>query len=178
MENVIFIDVDTQYSFMHRDGRFYVPNAEDIITNLEKLSKFAHVKNIPVIATIDVHKGHDIEIELSNSSQNSIEIIKGFEKIKETNSLNSIIIEKTQHNPFSNSKLSELLKGKTTAYVYGVATEFCIQATVLELLKRGIETFVVEDAIKSVSEKSGKVSMYLMRAKGAKFIITESLLKS
>jgi nicotinamidase-related amidase len=35
MARVIFWDVDTQYDFMHPDGKLYVPEAERIIGNLQ-----------------------------------------------------------------------------------------------------------------------------------------------
>jgi len=178
MESTVFIDVDTQYSFMHKKGKFYVANSEKIVPNLRRITKFADERSIPVIATIDLHKEHDIELEVLNSSNNCLEIIKGSKKIKETVSENNVILEKSQHNPFSNTELDELIRGKKNAFVFGVATEFCIQATVLELLKRNIKTYVIEDAIMHVSQENGKKSINLMRETGAKFITTDMLLNS
>ena len=37
MAQVIFWDVDTQYDFMKADGKLYVPDAEHIIPNLERV---------------------------------------------------------------------------------------------------------------------------------------------
>src|SRR6266480_6204378 len=57
--SVIFWDVDTQYDFMHADGKLYVPDAERIIGNLKRLSDYAHGHGIRVIASADDHvKGH------------------------------------------------------------------------------------------------------------------------
>ena len=39
---VIFWDVDTQYDFMKADGKLYVPDAEQLIPNLKKLTDYAH----------------------------------------------------------------------------------------------------------------------------------------
>ena len=39
---VIFWDVDTQYDFMKADGKLYVPDAEQLIPNLRKLTDYAH----------------------------------------------------------------------------------------------------------------------------------------
>jgi len=54
-----FWDVDTQYDFMHADGKLYVPGAESIIPNLKRLSDYAHQHGIRVIASADDHvAGH------------------------------------------------------------------------------------------------------------------------
>ncbi|MBI4440632.1 cysteine hydrolase [Candidatus Woesearchaeota archaeon] len=51
----IFWNVDTQYDFMRPDGALYVPGAETIEGNLEKLTRYAHVKNLLVVNTADWH---------------------------------------------------------------------------------------------------------------------------
>jgi len=55
MPGLIFWDVDTQYDFMHADGKLYVPDAERIIPNLRKLTDGAHAAGIRVIASADDH---------------------------------------------------------------------------------------------------------------------------
>src|SRR5207247_2213772 len=59
MARVIFWDVDTQYDFMHADGKLYVPEAERIIANLQRLTDYAHGHGIRVVASADDHvMGH------------------------------------------------------------------------------------------------------------------------
>ena len=59
MGGVIFWDVDTQYDFMRADGKLYVPDAEQIIPNLRRLTAYARAKRIRVIASADDHvPGH------------------------------------------------------------------------------------------------------------------------
>jgi nicotinamidase/pyrazinamidase len=56
---VLFWDVDTQYDFMHADGKLYVPGAESIIPNLKRLNRYAHEHGIRIIASADDHvAGH------------------------------------------------------------------------------------------------------------------------
>src|SRR2546425_12271534 len=55
MARVIFWDVDTQYDFMHADGKLYVPEAERIIANLKRLTDYAHGHGIRVVASADDH---------------------------------------------------------------------------------------------------------------------------
>lgn len=59
MGSVIFWDVDTQYDFMRADGKLYVPDAEQIIPNLRRLTDFAHARRIRIVASADDHvPGH------------------------------------------------------------------------------------------------------------------------
>lgn len=65
MTRVIFWDVDTQYDFMKADGKLYVPDAEQLIPNLKRLTDYAHAHGIRIIASADDHEpGHR---ELSDS---------------------------------------------------------------------------------------------------------------
>src|SRR5438045_8398512 len=59
---VIFWDVDTQYDFMKADGKLYVPDAEQLIPNLRKLTDYAHGHGIRIVASADDHVGEDVEI--------------------------------------------------------------------------------------------------------------------
>src|SRR5260221_150243 len=59
MARVIFWDVDTQYDFMHADGKLYVPEAERVTTNLQRLTDYAHGHGIRIVASADDHvMGH------------------------------------------------------------------------------------------------------------------------
>src|SRR5260370_39940683 len=62
MARVIFWDVDTQYDFMKADGKLYVPDAEQGIPNLKRLTDFAHGHGIPIVASADHHLPTDPEI--------------------------------------------------------------------------------------------------------------------
>jgi nicotinamidase/pyrazinamidase len=55
MDRVIFWDVDTQYDFMKADGKLYVPDAEQIIPSLKKLTDYAHGHGIRIVASADDH---------------------------------------------------------------------------------------------------------------------------
>ena len=98
MSGVVFWDVDTQYDFMRSDGKLYVPDAEQIIPNLRKLTDYAHQKRIRVIASADDHvPGHR---ELSASPdfketfpEHCMRGTKGQAKIPETRLADPLVIE-------------------------------------------------------------------------------------
>ena len=49
MPGTLFWDVDTQFDFMHADGKLYVPDAEQIIPRLKQLTDHAHRAGIPIL---------------------------------------------------------------------------------------------------------------------------------
>jgi len=62
MPRVIFWDVDTQYDFMKADGKLYVPDAEQLVANLKKLTDYAHGHGIRIVASADDHVAEHAEI--------------------------------------------------------------------------------------------------------------------
>ena len=198
MKDTIFFDVDTQYDFMRKDGKLYVPGAERIIPNLREITDFAKEKNISVVASADNHKMSDWEIASKTFPPHCMQGTKGQKKIPETRLDNAIavpnkklnnkkikklklknrlLIEKQKYAAFSNPNLKAILKGTKKAYVYGVATDYCVKAAVLGLRQMGIETYVVRDAIKPVFKKNEKKDLLLFKKKGAKFLTTAQFLK-
>ncbi len=198
MKNVIFFDVDTQCDFMHKNGKLYVPDAEKIIPNLKKITQFAKKKNIAVISSADSHKMSDWEIASKTFPPHCMAGTSGQKKIKETvlsnfvavpnrkldikkikklKEKNRLLIEKQEYNVFSNQNTKKILKNIKKAYVYGVATDYCVKAVVLGLRNMGIETYVVKDAIKPVFKKNEKKDLKLFKRRGAKFLTTSQLLK-
>ena len=186
MKGVIFFDIDTQYDFMHRNGKFYVQGAEDIIPNLGAITKFAAANNVPVFASIDNNgfkkeDGGWSQLKIPETRLENAAIVPNKrltnEKIKELKKEDKLLIEKQEHNAFSNPNLKLILNGAKKAYVYGVATDFCVKEVVLELRRMKIETYVIKDAIKPVSIKNEEKDMELFAKKGAKFLTTKQLLR-
>src|SRR5437763_13850771 len=69
MPRVIFWDVDTQYDFMHADGKLYVPEAERIVGNLKRLTAYAPGHGICVVASADAHVMSHAEISATPDSK-------------------------------------------------------------------------------------------------------------
>ena len=59
-------------------------------------------------------------------------------------------------------------------YVCGLATDYCVKATVIDALQRGFKTFVVTDCIKAVNVNpdDGEKALREMKDRGA--ILIES----
>lgn len=186
--NRIFVDVDTQNDFMNKDGSLYVPGAEEIKPNLAKLSAFAEEKGITVFYTLDNHTKGDAELKRNGGPfpDHCMFGTDGWKKIKETSpsmerleKLNFRIVLKNSYDMFSNPRSGVHLKGLgyPNGVIYGVATDYCIKAAVLGILKRKMKVMVIEDAIAGVDKKTTSEAITEMKDAGAIFMTTEEFLK-
>ena len=59
---LVFVDIDTQRDFLEESGALFVPGSRSIVPNLERLSRFADARGIPVVATACRHSPGDPEL--------------------------------------------------------------------------------------------------------------------
>ena len=190
---ILFIDIDTQNDFMFKEGNLYVPDAENIIENLKKLTEFAYRNNIPIFSSVDSHTQDDPEFK--QFPPHCIKGTEGQEKINETKIKEALFIpsdrtieidftkyrqfifEKDKLSVFSNPNFEKAIEkiGKEIFVVYGVATEYCVKECVEGLLERNKNVYIVVDAIKGVDEKKGKKFLEYASSKGVISVTTSSL---
>ncbi|MCW1300895.1 MAG: isochorismatase family protein [Candidatus Nanoarchaeia archaeon] len=86
---------------------------------------------------------------------------------------------KEAYSGFDGTQLEQELRafGITRVFICGVATEYCVRATVLDSLARGFETYLLEDAIAAVNLKPDdeRRAVIEMIQKGAKLLHLEEL---
>ena len=196
--DVIFMDIDTQLDFINPYGKLPVPNAIEIIPNLKLLIEFASFNNIPIISTVDAHDYNDPEF--TDFPQHCIKNSIGAEKIKETliknntiitkntnlktlqltKNLAQLIIQKQTINIFENENINTILKlfGLKQFVVFGVTTEYCVKYAVLGLLNHNYSVYLVNDAIKQISNKDGDEAIYEMERAGAKLVLTRQVISN
>ncbi len=172
----IFYDVDTQNDFMLITGGLYVPEAESIIGNIAVLTNYARRNNITILGSVDAHIENDPEFKIF--PPHCIKGTLGQEKVIPAK-LGEIFLEKQHYDVFTNPNAGELLRRTNVdeAVVYGVATDYCVKAAVLGMQQRGIQCYVVEDAIKGVAPETTKQALEQMANSGAKFVITKQVLE-
>jgi nicotinamidase/pyrazinamidase len=170
---LLFWDVDTQNDFMRNDGRLYVPGAEAIVGNLEKLTATASEHRVPVLASADDHQAADPEISNSPDFRETypphcMRGTPGAKKIPETQRAWSlelghepeeptkirnrlarehptVLIHKKSVDVFSNPNTEVVLSilNPQRIVVYGVATDICNRAAIEGLLERGYPQLVL-----------------------------------
>ncbi len=198
MENIFFVDVDTQRDFMLSTGSLYVPGAERIIPKLRRLFDFARKNEITILSSMDAHSPEDPEFQ--KFPPHCIRGSEGQRKLDETllprplvfqNKLvdrnlrddvrkyQQLIVEKQDLDLFSNPVAERLLRLLAPrAIVFGVTTEYCVKSACLGLRRRGVHTVVVSDAIGALAPKTEKEALEEMKASGIEFITLESLISA
>lgn len=179
--------VDVQNDFAHPDGSLYVPGAlEAIPTIFEWISKF-HRLGLTKHFTIDWHpadhisfKGHGgvwpphcvqgtwgaelhprILTALSVFLTRFVSIPKGVDRLVE------------QYSGFETSMLLPRLEKLDVGriFVVGLATDYCVKATVLDGLSAGFEVVVVSDGVAGVNINPYDVARALKEIEDAGAII-------
>ena len=188
-ESLVLFDVDTQVDFMCPSGRLYVPGAEQIVPNLERLMNWAGENDVPVISTADAHRPDDPEFKIwpphcviGTPGQRLIPetlfptptVIPGRPGAFQPPALwvGQFIVEKPTYTPEDNPNFGVMLRalGPRRAVVFGVTTEFCVRAVALSLCARGFKVDLVSDAIKPITEKGGDKALEELKAAGARLI--------
>ncbi len=89
--------------------------------------------------------------------------------------------KKIEKMSFSLAKSKEFIKELdkekiTNLIICGIETHICIQQTVLELLKKGYEVFIISDAMGSRNKIDHDIALQRMIHKGAILTTTESII--
>jgi len=190
----VFVDIDTQFDFMNSRGNLYVPGAEDIIDNIKKLFDYAKEHKIKILSSIDAHTVDDPEFKRFPS--HCIKDTPGNQKIEASTCKDNIIIEnvdqaitestldheqiivESQTFDIFESINTDRIVNKLDAgnhIVFGVATDYCVKAAVLGLLKRGYNVSLVTDATKAITKEGEEKSLNEMKDAGATFTTTEEI---
>jgi nicotinamidase/pyrazinamidase len=76
--------------------------------------------------------------------------------------------EEEAYSAFQNTDLEDWLKGRGVkrVFVAGLATDYCVKFTVLDAVKAGFETWLVEDGCQGVAEESTREALAVMAAAG------------
>ena len=84
------------------------------------------------------------------------------------------LTDRDAYSGFDGTDLATQLSSKSVKRVFigGLATDYCVKATVLDALKGGFEVWVLEDAIRGVNVQpdDNAKAVTEMRQKGARFL--------
>ena len=73
------------------------------------------------------------------------------------------------YSGFQGTTLADALRdaGVQRVFIAGLATDYCVKATVLDALKEGFTTIVLEDGCRGVNDADSAAALEAMRAAGA-----------
>jgi nicotinamidase/pyrazinamidase len=192
---IIFWDVDTQFDFMHPAGKLYVPGAETIVSNLQRLTAFAAHHGIPIVASTDAHLETDSEFR--EYPPHCLVCMPGQQKIEGTllpsryiipnrkidlrrdlGSFPQLILEKQTVDVFTNPNTDSLLKllGDREIILYGVVTEICVDRTARGLILRDYHVHLVEDAVRHLDSHRAHATIQYVRQHGGRLLTTSEVL--
>ncbi|MBI1983755.1 MAG: cysteine hydrolase [Acidobacteria bacterium] len=186
-ELLVFLDIDTQIDFMAPSGSLYVPGAEEITANLKKLVTYAGEQQIPIISSADAHPPDDPSF--AEWPPHCVVGTPGQKRVPETQLpsptiipnrpgafrpparwAGQFIVEKQEYDVSTNTNFDAMLAslGRRRFVVFGVATDYCVRWSALNLRRRGIPVDLVTDAIKAITEEGGRKAMDEMLAAGVR----------
>ena len=201
----VFWNVDTQYDFMRADGALYVKDAELIEPNLARLTQLAQTYGVTVVNTADWHDENTKEISdepdfiatfpkhcmqgtygaqfiLATKPESPYVIDGQMESIDEekVKVSRNILLYKDAFNVVDGNPLAgnvlEILN-PYQAVVYGVATNVCVDQTVMGILEQNVGVFVTLDAIKELPNLPLEETISRWQSNGAKMIGVDDVLR-
>jgi nicotinamidase/pyrazinamidase len=200
---IIFWDVDTQTDFMLPGGKLYVPGAEKLIPNLDRLTDQARKDRVFLVSDACVHSPDDPEFQ--RFPPHCVRGTTGAEIIPETiarrflilpnrreatvpddlSPYQQVILEKQTLDVFDNphaepviERLKQFTDANAEFFVFGVVTEYCVRCVAKGLLERGRRVALVEDAIETLKAEDGESALAEMKSLGARRITTRQAIDS
>jgi len=195
---VVFWEVDAQADFMLPGGKLYVPGAEKIIPNMQRLVHAATEAGVFLVSSGDAHPENDPEFQrfpphCLRGTPGARVIPEGltgdFVTIPNDSSRKppddlfrhaQVVIEKQTLDVFDNPHTSEVVErlGFDAEYVvFGVVTEYCVRCAAKGLLDRGRKVSIVKDAIEALKPDDGRHALDELQAAGARLITTDEALR-
>ncbi|MFQ5488549.1 MAG: isochorismatase family protein [Gammaproteobacteria bacterium] len=171
--------IDVQNDFLP-GGSLAVPGGDQIIPVLNGYIILFRKRHLPVFATRDWHPPDHCSFQSQGGPWpvHCVRSTKGAD-FPETLALpaETIIISKGErqdrdaYSGFQDTDLHEQLQqlGVRRLFIGGLATDYCVQATVLDALQLGYAVCLLEDAIRAVDVKpgDGEQALATMAAAGA-----------
>jgi nicotinamidase/pyrazinamidase len=195
----IFWEVDPQADFMLPSGKLYVPGAERLLPNIQRLTNAAregkvflvshgcyHVPDDPEFAAFPPHclqgtPGADFVPEALTEKVLRIPNDPNATIPHDLSSFQQILLEKQTLDVFQSrhaDTLVQRLPADANFVVFGVVTEYCVRLAAKGLLARGRRVSIVQDGIKTLSDKAAQDTTAELLLLGATFITTDQALYS
>ena len=179
------IVVDVQNDFCP-GGSLAVPGGDAVVPVLNAYMERAHAAGVPVFASRDWHPAHTLHFQAEGGPwpphcvqgthgaefhpdlrlpEGATVVSKGMSERDEGYSAMEALTPEGR-------SLADILRerGVTRVYVGGLATDYCVRATVLDARKAGLDTYVLVDASRpvDVAPGDGERALKEMLAAGAK----------
>lgn len=189
--------VDTQADFMFPGGKLYVPGAEKLLPNIQKLTDTAREGRVFMVSHGCYHLENDAEFRvfpphcIKGTPGSDFVAHAMTEKVarvpndpacalpQDLSSYQQVLLEKQTLDIFESRHASSLLQRlpeEAEFMVFGVVTEYCVRFAAKGLLERGRTVSVVTDAIETLDLPLGRRTIAELEALGARLTTTQDAL--
>ena len=179
--------IDMQNDFFE-DGTLPVPGAKHIVPRLNQYLRHFSSRELPVFASRCWHPPSHCSFVAQGGPwpQHCVAGTRGAEFYSDLKLplgcpviSKGHIVDRDAYSAFQGTELDPLLRerGVRRVFVAGLATDYCVKNTVIDVLKHGLPAFVLVDAIAAVNLKANdsKHALEEMRHHGAVMINIESV---
>ena len=182
-------------------GKLYVPGAEKIIPNLNRLVDAVRQGRVFLISSADAHNPDDPELrewpphclqgtpgadlipEACAPRRLVIPNQKEFVLPEDLSGYQQVTLQKNTldvfDNPHTDALLARLNPTASPAFdpqpefvLFGVATEYCVHCAAEGLLRRGRRVALVTDAVRSLDPDQGRQILANLQSRGARLLTT------
>ena len=195
----VFWEVDVQADFMLPGGHLYVPGAEKLLPNIQRLTDAARQDRVFLVSHGCFHTPDDPEFKIF--PPHCVKGPAGSELVpqaltdrvvrvpndadaklpEDLSNYQQILLEKQTLNIFESRHADALVKQLGTQpefIVFGVVTEYCVSFAAKGLLERGRRVAVVRDAIETLKHQDGQKTIEELTRLGARLITTDQALSA
>jgi nicotinamidase/pyrazinamidase len=173
--------IDLQNDFFP-GGKLPVKSAESIIDPIKDFVAKAKSKGWEIIKTLDWHP-HDHETFISDSNPEgwAVHCVAGSRGaeihpalVASLDGASEILLGKTSSNKgysaCEDPNMDKFIAGCSEVYVAGLALEYCVTATLNDLLLRGRAVFVIKDLVRAADESKAESSWQKLASDGVRVI--------
>jgi len=189
--------VDTQADFMFPGGKLYVPGAEKLLPNIQKLTDTAREGRVFMVSHGCYHAENDPEFQVfpphciqgtPGSDFVAHAMTEKFARVpndpactlpEDLSSYQQVLLEKQTLDIFESRHAASLLQrlpSNAEFVVFGVVTEYCVRFAAKGLLERKRQVAVVSDAIETLDLEQGRRTIAELQGLGARLITTRQAL--
>jgi nicotinamidase/pyrazinamidase len=195
----IFWEVDVQADFMLPGGKLYVPGAEKLLPNIQRLTDAARQNRVFLVSHGCFHAPDDPEFKIF--PPHCVKGTTGAELVPQAltdrvarvpNEANAklpddlskyqqVLLEKQTLNIFESRHADALVRrlgDRAEFVVFGVVTEYCVSFAVKGLLERKHRVAVVQDAIETLKSEDGQKTIAELKGLGARITTADQALSA
>ena len=158
-DNTVLVIIDVQEKLMP-----VIDRTKDLLRNVERLLRGAHILGVPVLLTEQYVKGLGPTVE---SIRNAFDETSGYRPIEKA------CFSAHGCEPFA-AQLAALERRQIV--VAGVETHVCVYQTVTDLVAAKLDVTLVADAVSSRTPENREIALRRMTSDGANLSSTEMVL--